>query len=355
MEEMNMVINRLPVMTWNHLHMNDSVVKGVQIEKEGTLEISGPELKRDDELVRQFDEISSGAGEDLDKLAASAGIPVRSFAVDKRLLSGDEANAPLKLKFKFADGGKSMNRIGLSVRDNEQLDVIMEYKSEGNANGTAAVQTKLRVGIGGKLRLIQLFHMGDDFTFINDIGAECAEDASFELIQIVATGHKTYLGLETVLIGDRSSFKCDLGYSVKGEDMLDINDVVRHVGKHTESEINAGGALSDRARKLFRGTIDFIEGASGSVGSESEDVLLTDETVVNQTIPLILCAEEDVVGNHGASIGKPDEEVLFYLNSRGIGGDEAIEMLKRAKLDRVCGKIWDVQTRCEENRRLHIG
>ena len=39
---------------------------------------------------------------------------------------------------------------------------------------------------------------------------------------------------------------------------------------------------------------------------------------MNQTIPLILCEEEDVEGNHGATIGKLDEELLFYLESRGI-------------------------------------
>ena len=70
--------------------------------------------------------------------------------------------------------------------------------------------------------------------------------------------------------------------------------------------------------KLFRGSIDFVKGCAGSVGNEKEDVLLLGDDVVNQTIPLILCAEEDVEGNHGASIGELDEKTLFYLMSRGI-------------------------------------
>ena len=43
-------------------------------------------------------------------------------------------------------------------------------------------------------------------------------------------------------------------------------------------------------------------------------MLLLSNDVVNQTIPLILCAEEDVEGNHGATIGKLDDELLFYLD-----------------------------------------
>ena len=65
------------------------------------------------------------------------------------------------------------------------------------------------------------------------------------------------------------------------------------------------------------------------------------ENVVNQTIPLILCAEEDVEGNHGASIGQLDEEMLFYLSSRGMSAESASKMIARAKIDAVCQKIGD--------------
>ncbi len=48
------------------------------------------------------------------------------------------------------------------------------------------------------------------------------------------------------------------------------------------------------------------------------------DDVVNQTIPLILCAEEDVKGSHGASIGQLDEETLFYMQARGDFGGTGI-------------------------------
>ena len=82
--------------------------------------------------------------------------------------------------------------------------------------------------------------------------------------------------------------------------------------------MTVNGVLRDSSQKTFRGTIDFKTGSSGAVGAETEDVLLLGETVVNKTVPLILCAEEDVKGSHGATIGQLDEEMLFYLGSRGI-------------------------------------
>ena len=68
---------------------------------------------------------------------------------------------------------------------------------------------------------------------------------------------------------------------------------------------------------------------------EVQDQLLLGDGVVNQTIPLILCGEEDVEGNHGATIGRLDEKMLFYLASRGIPEEAARSLLARARIEAV--------------------
>ena len=52
-------------------------------------------------------------------------------------------------------------------------------------------------------------------------------------------------------------------------------------------------------------------------------MLLADERVENRTVPVILCDEDDVAGNHGATIGHVRPEQLLYLASRGISPDDA--------------------------------
>ena len=117
--------------------------------------------------------------------------------------------------------------------------------------------------------------------------------------------------------------------------------------------MDASGVLRENGFKLFRGTIDFRKGCAGAVGNEKEDVLLLDDAVVNQTIPLILCEEEDVEGNHGATIGKLDEELLFYLESRGMSEEAVYEMMARARIDAIAGKITDTGMR--EKIRAYLG
>ena len=77
------------------------------------------------------------------------------------------------------------------------------------------------------------------------------------------------------------------------------------------------------------------------------DVLLMDDQVVNQTIPIILCAEEDVEGNHGATIGQLDEETLFYMQSRGLPEKEIYALMERGRLASVISKIPDPDFRDE--------
>ena len=120
-----------------------------------------------------------------------------------------------------------------------------------------------------------------------------------------------------------------------------MNYYIAHHGKRSESELQVKGALKDKAFKLFRGTIDLKTGASGSKGREYENVLLLGEDVVNQSIPLILCTEEDVEGSHGAAIGSLDDEMMFYLMSRGIDEAQAKKLVISGIFNRLLKDVDD--------------
>lgn len=206
------------------------------------------------------------------------------------------------------------------------------------------VHTTAAVGKNATLRLVQIRRGGETNARVNDVRVKCAEGARFEWYRVVLGG-ETYDNCSVELLGDGSSFAAEIGYRLGGDDVLDVNCEAIHAGKKTESAINASGVLSGRASKLLRGTIDLRKGCKGAVGNELEDVLLMDETVRNRSVPVILCAEEDVVGNHGATIGRLDENVVYYLESRGMERDAIYEMMAKAKLDAVIRKIPDEATR----------
>ena len=174
-----------------------------------------------------------------------------------------------------------------------------------------------------------------------ETSGECAENGQVELIQVLLGRGDVYSDGQFELNGNGAGFTAGIGYLGQKQQTVDMNLVVNHWGQKTTSEINAAGALKDDAQKIFRGTIDFKKGSAGSVGSEQETVLMLGDGVVNKTVPLILCAEENVVGNHGATIGELDEDTLFYFESRGISAAEAENIMARAAIERLARTIED--------------
>ena len=195
---------------------------------------------------------------------------------------------------------------------------------------------------------MQLLSAG--YTCLSDIGASCGENATFELLKLELGAGRVYAGCLTELEGKKSAFDAKIGYYTSVNQKLDMNYTVRHRGKKTESLMEISGVLQDDSAKLFRGTIDFVPGCAGAKGTEREDVLLLGDDIVNQTIPLILCAEEDVEGNHGASMGDLDDATLFYLCSRGLSREEAERMVARARIDALNELVADeaVQKQVQE-------
>ena len=107
------------------------------------------------------------------------------------------------------------------------------------------------------------------------------------------------------------------------------------------------GALLDHSVKTFRGTLDFIQGARGSVGKEDEEVMLFSPHVRNRSVPLMLSHEGDVDGHHAVSIGRMDEDKLFYLMSRGLDERAAQQLIVEASFEPVLARIEQEELRTE--------
>lgn len=233
----------------------------------------------------------------------------------------------------------------------EKKQIIHHFDEDKEAPETREILTEIEIAEEAEVTLVQVMTPGKAH-LVNRIRADVAERGSFRLIQVFLGGKETYSECVTHLSGKRSRLELHIAYLLSGEEKLDMNYVADHTGRKSESEINVQGVLDDEAKKLFRGTIDFHRGCAGAKGTELEEVLLLSEHIVNRTIPLILCDEEDVEGNHGASIGKLGDDLLFYLKSRGMEEEAVYRMMSRAKIDSVTAKIPDEMTREMIKRRL---
>ena len=250
-------------------------------------------------------------------------------------LSGE--NAPIRIE--ISDGGAAYRRRVCTVTAEAGADVTV-YEVCTAARPLAA-ELRLTAEKGARLRVVQLLNPSRGAVLRHELTAEVGEGAELDLISLQLGDGDIYADHHIALAGDGAALRADLGYLARHSDTVDINLTVEQIGKNTVSEINAAGALMEGAKKIFRGTIDFRRGSSGSVGSENETVLLLGEDAENKTVPVILCAEENVEGSHGATIGELDADTLFYFASRGIDRTAAEAILARAAVERLARMAGD--------------
>ncbi len=228
-----------------------------------------------------------------------------------------------------------------------------ELRTEVIRDGEEDLAVTADIPDGARLDLVMIRSGEGIGTGVSDIRVKCGKNASFHWYRVLLDGEKSYDNCSVQLVGDGSSFSADIGYRLEDSESYDVNCEAIHLGRNTASAIRSSGVLAQNSGKLLRGTIDFRTGCSGSSGEELDDVLLLSDSARNRTVPVILCAEEDVAGNHGATIGRPDERVLYYLESRGLERQAAIEMLASAKIDAVIGRIPDERLREKLREELH--
>ena len=243
----------------------------------------------------------------------------------KQSITVKSGEAPEPFRLDFSEAGDS--EVSFTAEENSSITVYELHRSN------SAVKLNFDIGKNASVKLVQLLNPTEKLR--HETFANCSKGGKFQIMTIMTGDGNIYSDNRTELEGDSSSINVEVAYLGKNSQTIDYNIAVNHWGKDTHRGITAAGALMDSAKKVFRGTIDFKTGSSDSKGSENETVIMLGDDVVNKTVPLILCSEENVEGSHGATIGELDDDTLFYFESRGIGREEAERIMAYAALKRL--------------------
>ena len=141
------------------------------------------------------------------------------------------------------------------------------------------------------------------------------------------------------LAGEGASVVLDGLFVGTGTQHLDNVTAVEHVTPHCESAQLYKGILDQHARGVFDGLIIVRPGASKTVSRQTNRNLLLSETAIIDSKPNLEIHHDDVKCNHGSTIGQIDAESLFYLRSRGIGEDEARNLLVYAFASEIVDRM----------------
>ena len=244
---------------------------------------------------------------------------------------GEEAEATIRVT--THEGEASGASIDIVAAPNSTFSIALSLDSDADAPAFMGSTMRVLAGAGARVDITVYLTASDAVTCVEDSGFVLDEGARVNVRHVVLGGGFTATGLAADLRGDRSRIDVDTSYLASGTQQRDFNYIIRHRGRKTVSNMDANGVLTGTSKKCLRGTIDLIHGAKGAEGNERETVLLASKGVDNKTVPNILCDEDDVAGNHGATIGHVRPDQLFYAACRGLSQEQTEALFLSAKLE----------------------
>jgi sufBD protein len=327
----NVLINRANVpaaQTWNRLRANSLSVTVPNHADAGKVYLPLPRL---------FERIECGMGQEVTDYVESQAFKSDFYNVPART----KRDEPIVVAVSAAQN--QCANTGIIVREGAEATVVIaafagdvdgDAPTGSDANDdalpTSAALTRIVVEAGAKLHLIEMLGVNEGQQHLESVGLEIHQDAAVDVKQYALGGSTIGLGLTANLVGAQARLDLNNRYHATHEETLDINHLVRMRGTSTRALLTESGVLNEAAKKTLRATIDLVRGAKDAQGNEIETVMILGDDVVNKTMPAILCDEDDVAGNHGATIGSVSPEQLDYLAARGLSHQAAEQMFIRA-------------------------
>ena len=285
--------------------------------------------------LKEFENIDYGASKDIVLLNREHNDYYEIIKAEK---GEKKVSEPLECSF-----NKEVINDWYDIVAEEESDVevpIVVRGSDSNTHRNTVIRVLARKNSKVHLQLVRFD--SDHHNSLESIAVVTEANADVQVSQVELSSGKLVTNYKTYIMGDKSKVNLDSIYFASGKGDMDLLYESNHFGKKTESNMIINGALVGESTKKLKATLDFKEGSSGSIGNEEEFTLLLSENVKGISVPALLSHEDDVEGNHAASAGKMDKELLFYIMSRGYSLKEAEKLVIESKFQGTIQHLPDV-------------
>jgi feS assembly protein sufD len=245
-----------------------------------------------------------------------------------------------EIDFKFDDENAALiDNIEITANENTKSTVIIKYTSNQENESYHNGIIKAKAEKNSELNIILVNLMNTKSNNFLAIENEFEENAKINYTIVDFGGKHSITNYYSNLLGDNCDNQLNTIYLGKENQVFDLNYIGELRGKKSNIDIEVQGALKDTSKKHFKGTIDFKKGCKKATGNENEACMLLSDTAKSIALPMLLCSEEEVEGNHSSSAGKIGEKELFYIMSRGFELKEAMKLMVRARFNQILEKI----------------
>lgn len=348
-------LNETPVRTSRNFNINniklDKAVIPNDIGSFNNVKIEINDSKINVDEVTMNCDLVYGLGDVLTKQVKAKANQSLKITIDGK------TNQEVYIDFKFDKENLNLvHYIEIVAKEAAKATVILKFESAENIEAFHNGIFKLLAKKDSKVNVIFVNLMNQNSNNFMAIENNLEENAVVNYTIVDFGGKSSITNYYSNLQGNKCDNQLNTIYLGKDNQLFDLNYIGELRGEKSNIDIEVQGALRDKAKKNFKGTIDFKKGCKKATGNENEACMLLSDTAKSIALPMLLCSEEEVEGNHSSSAGKIGEKELFYIMSRGFELKEAMKLMVRARFNKILENIKNEQLKeeilSEIDRRL---
>lgn len=249
-----------------------------------------------------------------------------------RVPAGAEVATPIALRFISAANApfSTATRVLVVVEAGASLTLLESHEGRYGVACQTNGMVEILAEDGAKVRHVRLNAEGGGALALSTLAVRLGADVTFSTLN-AATGsavarHQVFL----TFAGENATAQIDGITLLRGRQHADATLVVDHAVPHCTSREAYKTILDDDTTGVFQGKIIVRPHAQKTDGGMKSDTLLLSDGATMNNKPELEIFADDVVCGHGATCGALDEDLLFYLKSRGLPRAEAEALLLQA-------------------------
>ena len=254
-------------------------------------------------------------------------------------VAADAATVDIEVVFYSATPTAAYPRLNVRLNPNARLRLIERHVGQVTTAQFINSVVRIEVGAGASCNHYRLQETGAATSWTDTLRATLARDASYHLHLLQLGSQAARATVDIELAGPAASTRVDTVSLADAQQVHDTMIVVDHQAAHTRTEENFRGIAGGRSRIAFNGLIIVRDSAHHADSAQSLKGLIAGSEAEIDLRPQLEIHTDEVRCSHGATSGKLDETMLFYLLTRGIERDVAQRLLKWAFITDVVARI----------------
>jgi Fe-S cluster assembly protein SufD len=284
-------------------------------------------LREHEDLVRQYF-MTDAVPSSYNKFAALNGA-LWSGGTFLYVPRGANVTLPLRSLYTLSAGGSALFTHTLVVVEPEaNVTYVEEYVSppiESRSLNAGVVEVFVKQS--SHVTFVTLQEWQGEMWDLSVQRAMIDRDAQIDWLVVGMSAGLTKTNIEAAMRGSGARAQMLGILWGEGAQHTHYHTVQDHIAPHTTSDLLYKGALTDSAKSIFTGTIRVVKGANGTDAYQANRNLLLSNKASSFPSPNLEIEANEVRCTHGATIGRVDEDQLFYLMSRGLSKDVATRMV----------------------------